>query len=498
MLRRRFAKLPLDEAGSPKALNFVLQGLIDYIGNNEDIQTDGSNGRGAPSQRVFSIIRAELKFVSDFLNMKIPIYYYFDYKYALVDIFGVFITIGSYIYISTGTSSATWLSLLVQDSYSQCFSHILRHGSVVVRLFSALDQTITAFLVTGCIYIQCTGMLMSRSWSDLRYVKEYIEDTIDCDPLFKLRRFTFHRKVRPKKACTILDTKAETILLSIKVNVSILARLPKWIRRKVPRDIPIVQDHGTAVKEAILKFMRSSKCQLSNGETSLRNHYMEHLNWASRPNGSTTEVILVWHIAATLFDHQEFSSEQNIESQQEPSIQQNHEDSFKEVALELSNYCHHLVVYFPELLPDEPEWTEDIYKSVIKDILAIDRSSGQEPTRKGRCKALLQAMRSRSSLDEESTSSVVEKGTKLAMDLINCPQDGALVWKMLADFWVEMILFIAPSDNVEGHKKVLHRGELITQLWALLTHAGILTRPKPTEHHDHVRENNEITGDVIV
>jgi Domain of unknown function (DUF4220) len=89
MLRRRFAKLPLDEAGSPKALNFVLQGLIDYIGTNEDIQTDGSNGRRNPSQRVFSIIRAELKFISDFLNMMVPIYYYFG-NYIFVDVFRCF------------------------------------------------------------------------------------------------------------------------------------------------------------------------------------------------------------------------------------------------------------------------------------------------------------------------------------------------------------------------------------------------------------------------
>jgi hypothetical protein len=75
---------------------------------------------------------------------------------------------------------------------------------------------------------------------------------------------------------------------------------------------------------------------------------MNHLNWACPPNGSTTEAILIWHIVTTLFDHQKSSSEQNLEPQQEPSIQQNHGDSFKEreVALKLSSYCHYLVVYW--------------------------------------------------------------------------------------------------------------------------------------------------------
>ena len=57
-------------------------------------------------------------------------------------------------------------------------------------------------------------------------------------------------------------------------------------------------------------------------------------------------------------------------------------------------------------------------------------------------------------------------------------KQGEPVWAMLADFWAEIMLFIAPSDNVEGHEKILYRKELITQLWALLTHAGIVTRPK--------------------
>ncbi|GJN09525.1 hypothetical protein PR202_ga27540 [Eleusine coracana subsp. coracana] len=51
-------------------------------------------------------------------------------------------------------------------------------------------------------------------------------------------------------------------------------------------------------------------------------------------------------------------------------------------------------------------------------------------------------------------------------------------WKLLADFWSEMILFATPSDNLKGHAEAIARGgELITLLWVLLFHAGIVNRP---------------------
>ncbi|KAJ4765760.1 hypothetical protein LUZ62_076135 [Rhynchospora pubera] len=220
----------------------------------------------------------------------------------------------------------------------------------------------------------------------------------------------------------------------------------------------------------------------------------EDLNSFYRPTGSTTEVILVWHIATTLFHHQELI----------PPQQNN--DAFKknrEVALALSTYCYYLVVYLPNLLPDEVEWTEkEVYERLRNQIFIIDRSFTQEPTRKDRCDYAMSSI----TLD---VNSVLGKGVKLAKKLVEFAappsdvegQDGneTQVWTMLSEFWAEMMLFIAPSDNVKGHEEILESEELITQLWALFTHAGILTRTKLTEwnsgnqHPSDGRQNSEIT-----
>ncbi|KAJ4789758.1 hypothetical protein LUZ62_041004 [Rhynchospora pubera] len=233
----------------------------------------------------------------------------------------------------------------------------------------------------------------------------------------------------------------------------------------------------------------------------------EDLNRVYRPSGSTTEAILVWHVATTLFHHQKAPPQQNnnpfkkdsnsiltfirdrlisrtLFHNEESPPQQNNDPSKKEqkVALALSSYCYYLVAFRPELLPDEVAWSEKVCENVREEIFAIDNSSGLKPTVENRCNYAIIATDSGITWDENS---VFGKGVKLAKELVNHDDNGTQVWNMLSEFWAEMLLFIAPSDNVEGHEKILEKEELITQLWALLTHAGILTRPPSTQNHNH-------------
>ncbi|EMS56826.1 hypothetical protein TRIUR3_33020 [Triticum urartu] len=73
---------------------------------------------------------------------------------------------------------------------------------------------------------------------------------------------------------------------------------------------------------------------------------------------------------------------------------------------------------------------------------------------------------------------IVEEAARLGGQIgVSVPDEGRR-WKVLAEFWAEFILFLGPSDNVDIHAEMLGAGgEFMTQLWALLSHAGILERP---------------------
>lgn len=81
--------------------------------------------------------------------------------------------------------------------------------------------------------------------------------------------------------------------------------------------------------------------------------------------------------------------------------------------------------------------------------------------------------------NNEAEQDVVRRGAKLGKQLLELiPSNEAARWDLLAAFWSEMVLYVAPSDNVKTHKKASARGtELLTLVWTLLTHAGIVTRP---------------------
>lgn len=180
--------------------------------------------------------------------------------------------------------------------------------------------------------------------------------------------------------------------------------------------------------------------------------------WSEDGSSSNTELILTWHVATRLFEMKSTSATPDMIA-----------------ASHLSNYFAYLVAAAPELLPDCAEWSNKRYKEVSEDArAALGADSGGESA-EGRYGRLVAA------LSEASRDTVLRWGAELGRHLVaQYTDDEASACRILADFWSEMALYVAPSENFKGHVQAMARGgEFITLVWALLLHAGVTSRPEP-------------------
>ncbi|TVU40952.1 hypothetical protein EJB05_14438, partial [Eragrostis curvula] len=193
----------------------------------------------------------------------------------------------------------------------------------------------------------------------------------------------------------------------------------------------------------------------------------ESFLWACNGKG-TSDTILTWHIATSILEvrhpHRRDQAQSPLPFTDD-----------KIAAPHLSRYCAYLVTWCPELLPDYDAWSKSLYKDVKKDAkkaLAGHSLAGSSTPPAATYQKLIEL------LSANSKHKVVKDGVKLGKQLVEEINDEETAWKLLADFWSEMILYVAPSDNLKGHKEAIARGgELITLLWALLFHLSIVSRP---------------------
>ncbi|RCV39666.1 hypothetical protein SETIT_8G242000v2 [Setaria italica] len=224
------------------------------------------------------------------------------------------------------------------------------------------------------------------------------------------------------------------------------------------------------VKKTIVDSLLGCNGNLTNAVTSLQNNGVNFLSWAgdaTATDGTVARTIVVWHIATTL-------SEQKLDKQAKE------EDAVK-TASTLSKYCMHLLASPPNLLP-RPQAS---YSKRPRKRRSRERTRrSRERTRRSRA-VLMQIRTDDDCVGDEIR--LVAQGVDLAKQLIDNIEDFTTRWKVLSDFWAEMMLYVSPSDDAREHQlEVLAKGgEFITHLWALLTHAGVLKRGR-TEAKDVV------------
>lgn len=229
------------------------------------------------------------------------------------------------------------------------------------------------------------------------------------------------------------------------------------------------------VKEALVSSLRLNGLDnLQSGVSSLRRHALltddNWLCWACQLE-THTHVILVWHIATSFCD-----MDYGHKKQASPT----HLKDFR-VAMQLSMYCAYLVAFTPKLLPDPEQITKSVFDQVVieaKQFFEESCSCGSHKSHSCLCK--YEKMMMGVSYDQQlcQIQTNIQRGALLGKRLISLFPDSEIRWKFLAEFWAEILLFSAPSNDHAGHAEHLAMGgELITHLWALLTHAGIVSRP---------------------
>ncbi|CAL4992488.1 unnamed protein product [Urochloa decumbens] len=212
--------------------------------------------------------------------------------------------------------------------------------------------------------------------------------------------------------------------------------------------------------------------QPTNGSWTLqkyRDRVVGDLLWTLRES-THTHTILMWHVATCYCDILDGTSSGGVQ---------------REVARSLSRYCAYLVAFVPEFLPEQRLTTKIVLQEVLEDAhakLSIGESNGsllQRAWRKAKQFLGLKTMDLRAKLlnmtADASTTKAFDKGIRLGQQLYD--PNTLLHWELMAEFWAETILYIAPSDNVAAHIEQLAKGgEFVTHIWAMLSNAGILKR----------------------
>jgi hypothetical protein len=428
MLNLRFAGFNVSEAGPEKTHDFVFKGLL---------------AGDKPYQRAFRVIEEELVFVHDI--------YYTRYSY----------------FYQKGRYLALCLPIIMFGLCSWLTYQI------VVRDHSGKMLNLTIFITVVLAFLEAYQLYLyvASGWFKVALIRSYVTTP------FLQRSGCFHEMIlglllRLKAFRSWKNTLGQYCILRElghkgRVRSCLHYATLRLVNKKASKGSKKSVKLSENVKKAVVDSLLRSNGHLTNGLTSLKNNGVDgHLSWACEAtgtDGSVTNTILIWHIATTLCKHQ---LDAQAKEQEEDAIR----DDMVTTATTLSQYCMHLLAFAPDLLPGSSSGSESILDESIEDALEILKGCKRK---ENWCDEIMRNCTRNGDADE---AGLWMKGARLARHLIE-EQELALRWKILSEFWAEMMLYVSPSDNARAHLEALARGgEFITQLWALLTHAGVLKR----------------------
>ncbi|XP_074307334.1 uncharacterized protein LOC141642431 [Silene latifolia] len=359
-----------------------------------------------------------------------------------------------------------WLTipLLVEyRSQDHNILYILLKGHV-------LDTGFTRFVIIAIITIEYAqiGVFLTSKWAKIMYTCSYLQNQTHWGTTSSTKSNLLQRLIRiackvPRPRLTVFGLSTFTTrkvgqysILDCygEIPASVWCQCCIGTYIDLPRmgqagswDTVVPLDVTDSILDAINYCLRERK-DITSGVFSLRkNEVGDDVIRTHLRNGTTqTRDILIWHIATSLFE----------EDAKKASTPDSYNDRDFVIASTISKYCAYLVAFLPQALPDQVYTTEREFDEAIKEF-KHEALEGDEEKTKG---------------EWNMENTMLAQATILKHKL----EQHSNKWKTLADFWTEMLLFLALTDNsdaLDAHVNSLCvGGEFITHVWTLLTHAG--------------------------
>ncbi|KAM0866348.1 hypothetical protein ACQ4PT_042684 [Festuca glaucescens] len=428
LMRRRFEHYPMVEVGSEMARRLMLHGLLSL-----ECESNAEDNAHA----VFQVLQIELDFLDNYYEAGVPVVmsapwlfifnFIFSILFVLTYVFAILIIVGTY---------------QIDDTLLLYF--IVAVLLVMTILAIEITEFLTIYLLSNwflvhllCLYVAPGNCLWS--WLGKPIIGCFIATRF---LVVSALEIIFRLFCRP-----INRNKMKIKQVSIRQVCEPVHKMLAWTSQV------------TLPTKAKLDIVQSLKAidPLGTCHVSLPQMY------GLEGDGKTaTEILLQCHLATELLD---------MNGGRAKDDKQLKDNNHQAVAVTLSRYCMYLVARTPELLPDDEIWVSDCYDDM--------KSCLKKASSWCFCSSAWQGLLDK---DEHAAECLEDPTARDGLKLFQRHRertDKDKVWEEMAQFWVDLLIYMSPSNDVEGHAKALSSsgGDLITCLWAFCTHAGI-SRPR--------------------
>uniref|UniRef100_A0A0D9UWM8 DUF4220 domain-containing protein n=1 Tax=Leersia perrieri TaxID=77586 RepID=A0A0D9UWM8_9ORYZ len=270
--------------------------------------------------------------------------------------------------------------------------------------------------------------------------------------------------------------------------------LDAWLMTRSVRLVP-------EVRHAVLRELKNCDGKITDGRMWLYQKGIVDLDLdrTCMLGHTYARYILTWHIATSICDYN-LIIDKNTNNKE---LVRNHD-----IAMKLSGYCAYLLAFQPELVPDSTYTSTSMVQGTLqnaRDFLADCKSNEAKykklidlgrlkmsidieelhkvqaviystPQGEERYKKMTEIEHS-SHKDEVSEVRFIAEAACIATYLVDRITIVEERWSVLASFWANMMLYIAPSDRAVAHAtRMATGGEFLTIIWALLSHAHVVEK----------------------